>query len=173
MGCRSRKFIKRLLLRRRKLINARYQYFYDFKHVIRKYQSKFSMVCPKFEKYHPRKREYFWRGFLNNLWQNSEQIHTKLKCIVLQGTSLSTFEIFDVARGQNWAFCSLIIVKPLSKFYFNLFLETNLVYFLITKDSLMGKVWGKTLFRSEMPWVFAPNQSIFQRVSVCRFIHVS
>ena len=82
----------------------------------------------------------FEEGFLNNLWQNSEQIHTKLKCIVLQGTSLSTFEIFDVARGQNWAFCSLIIVKPLSKFYFNLFLETNLVYFLITKDSLMGKV---------------------------------
>ena len=51
---------------------------------------------------------------------------------MLQGTSLSTFEILDVARGQNWAFCSLIIVKPLSKFYFNLFLETNLVYFLIT-----------------------------------------
>ena len=25
-------------------------------------------------------------------------------------------------------------------------------YWLVTKDSLLGKVWGKTFFRCEMPW---------------------
>ena len=53
-------------------------------------------------------------------------------CSVLRGVSLSSFEIFDVARGQGKALSFPIFLKCFQK--------TMWFYLLTTKDSLMGTV---------------------------------
>ena len=159
-------------------------HFYAFKHHIRGNQSKFFMVRSGLEKYYPRKKEYFWLisesclitgVFWINYGEPLYKHSSKLKyfpsplyhaiqeykrflaaCSVLRGASLSTFKSFDVAKGRKRAFCSLIIENSIkvSRKYFQ---KLMWPYLLTTKDSLMGKVWGKTFSRCEMLWT-APRE---------------
>lgn len=139
---------------------------------------RFSMVWPGLEKYHPGKKEYFWqiwktgwRVFLNKLWLTSERTHIKIEmpskpliyhkieeykrflaaCGALRGASLSTFEIFDVAKGQKRAFCSFDYWE-LSKDFLRYFQKSTWFYLPTTKDNLMGRVWGKTFLWCERTW---------------------
>ena len=70
---------------------------------------------------------------------------------VIRGPGLSTFEIFDVARGQKRAFCR-VAYWELKKFIVTYLDKLTWFYLLTTKDNLLGKVWGKTLLWCEMPW---------------------
>ena len=94
--------------------------------------------------------------FLNKSWLTSEWTHIKIETpsrpltyhkIVLRGASLSTFEIFDVARGQKRAFCNFGYWE-LSKYFLTYFQKPTRFYLLTTKANLMGK----TFLWCERPW---------------------
>ena len=107
---------------------------------------------------------------LNKLWLTSEWTHIKIEmpskpliydkieehkrflvaCGALRGASLSTFEIFDVAKGQKRAFCSFDYWE-LSKDFLRYFQNSTWFYLPTTKDNLMGRVWGKTFLWCERP----------------------
>ena len=110
-------------------------HFYAFEHVIRGNQPEFLMVRSGLKKYHPRKKKrvlltnfrklsngYFLINYGEPLYQHilkNEILSKPLRYhkiqeykrflaafSVLQGARLSTYEIFDVARGQKRALCS-------------------------------------------------------------------
>ena len=84
-------------------------------------------------------------------------------CGVIRGPGFSTFEIFDFARGQKRAFCRMACWE-LKKFILTYLEKLTWFYLLATKDNLLGKVWGKTLFRCKMPWTaLTQTESITSR----------
>ena len=111
-----------------------------------------------------------------NEYQNSNSFHTPYMsnslriqniffpaCGVIRGPGFSTFEIFDFARGQKRAFCRMAYWE-LKKFILTCLEKLTWFYLLVTKDHLLGKVWGKTLFRCKMPWTaLTQTESITSR----------
>ena len=110
-------------------------HFYAFEHLIRGNQPEFLMVRSGLEKYHPRKKKrvlltnfrklsngYFLKNYGEPLYQHISKNEILSKPLryhkiqeykrflaafsVLQGARLSTYEIFNVARGQKRALCS-------------------------------------------------------------------
>ena len=60
------------------------------------------------------------------------------------GVSMSTLVIFDVARRQKKGLLQLWLLRALRKIFWRISRKPMRFYLLTTKDSLMGKVWGKT-----------------------------
>ena len=75
---------------------------------------------------------------------------------MLRGASLSTFEISMSQKVEKGPFATLII-ESFIKVSWKYFQKLMWLYLLTTKDSLMGKVWGKTFSRCEMLWT-APRE---------------
>ena len=111
-----------------------------------------------------------------NEYQNSNSFHTPYMSHSLRiqniffscmrcdtRTGFSTFEIFDFARGQKRAFCRMAYWE-LKKFILTYLEKLTWFYLLATKDHLLGKVWGETLFRCKMPWTaLTQTESITSR----------
>ena len=55
-------------------------------------------------------------------------------------------------RTELFNFWSFRCRKGSKNFVITCFQKLMWFYLLATKDRLLGKVWGKTLFRCEMPW---------------------
>ena len=69
-------------------------------------------------------------------------------CSVLRRASFSTFEVFDVARGQKKGLLKLWLLRAFKKLYILTYFQKSMWFYSYTiKDSLMGKVWGKTFLR--------------------------
>ena len=67
------------------------------------------------------------------------------------------------------AFCR-VDYWELKKIILTYFQKIVWFYLLATKDNLLGKVWGKTLFRCEMPWTaLTQTESITSRFKLYDF----
>ena len=56
------------------------------------------------------------------------------------GFSNSTFEVFDVIRGQKKGLWKFLLFRALKNFFVMYFQKLMWFYLLATKDSLLGKV---------------------------------
>ena len=159
-------------------------HFYAFKHHIRGNQSEFFMVRSGLEKYHPRKKEYFWLisescltgVFWINYGEPLSKHSSKLKyfpsplditqfrntndfllhVVCYEGRACQLLKVSMSQKVEKGPFAALIIENSIkvSRKYFQ---KVMWPYLLTTKDSLMGKVWGKTFSRYEMLWT-APRE---------------
>ena len=154
-------------------------HFYAFEHLIRGNQQEFFMVRSGLEKYHPRKKEYFWLisesrltgFFLINYGEPLYKHTSKLKYFpspldITQFRNTNDF-LLHVVCYEGWA-CQLLKVSMSQKVkkgpFAALIIESSLkvswkyfqkpmwLYLLTTTDTLMDKVWGKTFFQCEMSW---------------------
>ena len=67
-------------------------------------------------------------------------------------------------RTELFNFWSFRCRKGSKNFIITYFQKLIWFYLLATKDRLLGKVWGKTLFRCEMPWTaLTQTESITSR----------
>ena len=66
-------------------------------------------------------------------------------------TGLFKFWKFRCRKGQKRAFCR-VDYWALENFIFTYFQTLMWFYLFATKDHWLGKLWGKTLLRCEMPW---------------------
>ena len=138
------------------------------------------MVRSGLEKYHPRKKKrvlltnfrklsngYFLINYGEPLYQHilkNEILSKPLRYhkiqeykrflaafSVLQGARLSTEMKFSMSQEvKKGPFAALIIESSL-KVFWTYIQKPVWFYLLTTKDNLMGKVWGKTFSRCEMP----------------------
>ena len=78
-------------------------------------------------------------------------------------TGLFNFWNFRFCKRSKRAFCRMAYWE-LKKFILTYLEKLTWFYLLATKDHLLGKVWGKTLFRCKMPWTaLTQTESITSR----------
>ena len=67
-------------------------------------------------------------------------------------TGLFNFWNFRCRKRSKKGLLQLWLLRALKNFILRYFQKLMWCYLLVTKNSLLGKVWGKTFFRCEIPW---------------------
>ena len=118
-------------------------YFSAAKHLISRNQAEFLMVWSGLEQYQPRTTLYI-AHFKNTKYFLLHAVWYEDRAIQLLKFSMSQ----EVKKGPFAA----LTIESSKNFILTYFQKPMWFYLLATKDRLLGKVWGKTLFRCEMPW---------------------
>ena len=92
-----------------------------------------------------------WNAFFKPYISQSLRTQ-KIFCCMRCDTRTRLFKFnFRCRKRSKKGLLQLWLLRALKNFILTYFQKPMWLYLLATKDRLFGKVWGKTLFRCEMP----------------------